>query len=495
MTLGLSPTRDIALQGRTLRQLAARGSIVNAVFMVALTLLGLLKGFVLAGFMTPSEFGLWGIIAATLGTLVALKQTAVGDKFVQQDAPDQEREFQKAFTCEVIITGATLVMLAAVVPVMAAVYGEPRLLAPGFVALTALPAVALQAPLWVHYRNMRFGLQRVLQSIDPVVGFAVAVVIAAAGGSYWSLIVGTVVGAWAAAAAAAASSPYALRLRYDAGTLRTYLRFSWPLMVAGLAAAVAAQVAVLGTDLAVGVAGVGAVALAINVAAITDRVDAIVTGALYPAICAVAGQLDLLRESFVKSNRLALMCAMPFGLGLSLFAADLVGFALGDAWQPAVTLLWVTGIAAAVGHVAFNWHAYMRALDRTRPLAVTAVVTVGAFVATAVPGLVLDGLEGIAWGVAAQTVAALGCRIYYVHDLFGGFAVLSHALRAAVPAITAAVVVLAVRALSDGDRGVEIAVAELVGFAAVVAAGTYLLERPLLAETLSYVSRRAPAGR
>ena len=41
-------------------------------------------------------------------------------------------------------------------------------------------------------------------------------------------------------------------------------------------------------------------------------------------MCAVADRTELLFETFVKSNRLALMWAMPSGLGLALFAPDLV---------------------------------------------------------------------------------------------------------------------------------------------------------------------------
>ena len=43
----------------------------------------------------------------------------------------------------------------------------------------------------------------------------------------------------------------------------------------------------------------------------------------------VRDRTDLLFETFVKSNRLALMWGMPFGVGLALFAADLIDFVIG----------------------------------------------------------------------------------------------------------------------------------------------------------------------
>ena len=78
----------------------------------------------------------------------------------------------------------------------------------------------------------------------------------------------------------------------------------------------------------------------------------------------------MLYESLVKSNRLALMWAVPFGDRRDLFCSDLVRFVLGERWRPAVVLLQVYGVTAAINHVGFNWTAYFRAIGRTRPIAV-----------------------------------------------------------------------------------------------------------------------------
>ena len=43
------------------------------------------------------------------------------------------------------------------------------------VALLVVPAQALQAPLWIFYREMDFVRQRKLQILDPVTGFVIAV--------------------------------------------------------------------------------------------------------------------------------------------------------------------------------------------------------------------------------------------------------------------------------------------------------------------------------
>jgi len=230
-----SPADRFALAGRGLREQTARGTLINAVFLIGFNALGLLKGFVVAALLSASDYGVWAIIVIGLGTLGWLKQVGIGDKYVQQAEADQELAFQRAFTLELITTAAYGVVVAAVIPVLALVYGEPKLIAPAAFTLLLLPAAILQAAIWVHYRRMAFVRQRALEAIDPIITFAVTVALAVAGAGYWSLVIGAVCGAWAAAAGAVWHSPYPLRLRYDRGTLRSYAGFSWPLLLAGAA--------------------------------------------------------------------------------------------------------------------------------------------------------------------------------------------------------------------------------------------------------------------
>jgi len=225
-----------------------------------------------------------------------------------------------------------------------------------------------------------------------------------------------------------------------------------------------------------------------------DRIDQLVTGTLYPAIVAVREQRDLLYESFVKSNRLALMWAVPFGLGLSLFCRDLVAFLIGEKWAQAIPLLEVFGIVAAVSHIGFNWTAYFRAVGETKPMAMASAVAVATFLAVGIPGLLLYDLRGLAVGVAAQVLAHVSVRAYYLGRLFDGFAFLRHALRAALPSVPAVAVVLLLRLAESGERTAAIAAGELVLYLLVTAIATWLIEGRLLREAIGYLSSSRAAS-
>ncbi len=484
-------TREIDLRGRTLRQHAARGAAVNAAFLIVLSALSLLKGFVVAGFVSREDYGLWGIVAVSVTSIINLKQVGVGDRYLQQDEEDQEVAFQEALTVEVIFTAGFAVIICGAIPLVALAYGRTDIIAPSFVLALILPAGALQASLWVFYRRMQFVRQRVLQAIDPVVGFVVSVGLAVAGAGYWSLVLGIVAGSFSASIAAVFSSPYPLRLRPSRTALLSYWRFSWPLFVTSLATLVLGQAAFLLSSHVGGVGAAGAVALAATVSQWADRVDGIVTGTLYPAICAVRDRRDLLLESFVKSNRLALMWGMPFGVGLSLFAGDLIRLGLGEEWRPALVLLQVFGLTAAFGHIGFNWDAYFRARGETKPMAILQIVVAFTFLVAAIPLALAYGLDGFAGAVGIMTFVTVATRAYFLRRIFPAFVMARHAARAIAPTVPAAGVVLAVRALArSDDRPIQVVIGELTLYLVVTAAATWAAERSLLLEARGYLRRR-----
>jgi O-antigen/teichoic acid export membrane protein len=250
---------------------------------------------------------------------------------------------------------------------------------------------------------------------------------------------------------------------------------------------VLANATAIATDGHLGLAGVGAVALAANVTAFTTRIDSLVGGTIYPAICAIQDRLDLLHESFVKSNRLALMWAMPAGIALALFAPDLVHFGIGRKWDGAIVLLQITGAVAAVSQIGFNWDDYFRARAQTAPLAVAAVASTVVLLAVGIPLLQTHGLTGLAIGIAAGAATDLALRAWYLSRLFADWSFARHALRAALPTVPAAALVLAVRGLETGSRSRAEAIAELVAYAAVAAVASWWIEGGLVREAIGYV--------
>ena len=131
------------------RRTVARGTLVNASFLVVVSLLGLVKGVLVAGFLSTEDYGLWGVIAVSVITLTWLAQTGIGDKYVQQEEGDQEAAFQKAFTLELVFSLGAMAFVALCVPLVGLAYGRTDVLLPALVLALALPATAFTSPVWV----------------------------------------------------------------------------------------------------------------------------------------------------------------------------------------------------------------------------------------------------------------------------------------------------------------------------------------------------------
>ena len=256
-------------------------------------------------------------------------------------------------------------------------------------------AFALQAPQWLAFRRMDYLRLRVLQAIVPLGTVVVAVPLLLAGVGVWALVIGPFCGNAAAVLAAWRTSPYPLRLRLDGAATRRYLRFSWPIFATSLAALLVAQGQIALFGLSDGLAAAGWITLAVTLTRYVDRADQILATTIYPAIVRVRDRIPVLEELFAKSNRLGLMWAFPFGVGLVLFGGDLVHFVLGEEWEPAVVLIGGLAAATALQQLGYNWFSFYRARGESWPQAVESAVFAASFALLAVPGLARGRRVGV----------------------------------------------------------------------------------------------------
>jgi O-antigen/teichoic acid export membrane protein len=399
--------------------------------------------------------------------------------------------FQKAFTLELAVSVLFFAAIVVVLPIYALAYSHASLIVPGIVLAASVPLSAFETPAWIPYRELNFVRQRVLTSINPLVAFAVTITLGAAGAGYWCLVIGAVAGSFAGGLVATATCPYPIRLRLDRDTFREYMTFSLPLLGFGVSNLIAVQGTLLVANRSVGLAGIGTIGLAGVIAGFADRVDGIVSQTIYPVVTRVADRVEVLHEAFVKSNRLTLMWSVPFGVGLALFAGDLVTHVLGEKWRSAEDVLIGVGLLVALGQVAFNWTIFMRAVNDTRPIFLASLLGVLSFAVVMIPALLTLGVNGYIVGLGAGIVLQLVARGYFLRRIFPGFGIMRHLVRAIVPSVPAAAVVLAVRAVAPAERTLSWAIGELALYVVATIGFTLLFERRLVIELLGYLRSRS----
>jgi O-antigen/teichoic acid export membrane protein len=469
---------------------AVRGTLTNSGFLIGLTILGLVRTIVVARVLPVAEYGVWGILAAMIGVAFYLKDLGISDKFVQQDEPDQRQAFARAVNAETVVCIMLFLVLLAAVGLLSVVYHRPALIAPGAVLGTVILAQIYQSPNWIFYRRMDYKRQRLLQSADPIVGFVVTVSLAVVGLGYWSLVLGVAAGAWTVAALSVWASPFPVRPRIHLGGLREYRAFSGPLLITSAVGVIIDQLTVLLGTAVVGLAGVAALTLSTQVNSYAQQIETMVTDTLYPAVCAVKDRGDVMYESFVKSNRLGLLWAIPAGVGVALFFPDLVGFVIGTKWRHAEFFVEMMALIAALNVVGYSWTAYYRAMARTGAMARASLLAAVIYVAATAPAVLTLGLDGFIVGFALMVLINVYVRSRYLRQIFPEFRLASHIVRAVIPVVPGAALVLAARGLESGHRSLALALSEVAVFVLTTVAASYLQERRLIQEILAYITAR-----
>ncbi len=112
------PAGRLAFPREELRGRTARGGVLNALFLGGGEGLALIQGLIVTALLGPVAIGLYGIVITTAMTIVQLRRVGIDEAFVRQSAPDQEEEFQRAFSLELTVGVIFSLLLCALAPVL-----------------------------------------------------------------------------------------------------------------------------------------------------------------------------------------------------------------------------------------------------------------------------------------------------------------------------------------------------------------------------------------
>lgn len=486
----------------SLARTASRGVLWAFLATTASRLTWLLALAVLTRWLSPTQFGLFGV-----GLVVLLYLDTVGDLGTGAALvfwPERE-EAAAEVTLRVNLVVGTLFTAALLVaaPAVAGFFREPdavlllRVLAPAFL-LRSLGNTHDA----LCRKHLRFRARLVPELALALGKGGVAVALALAGFGVWSLVAGQLTGLalWTAAlwwmvdwrprrrpGGVPGALPEGARelvapmLRYGRGILAVDV----------LSALVHhADVVVVGRML--GTAALGLYQIAAKVPETTVTVAVWVVGkVLFPAFARLHATRDRLDRAYLAVLRHVSLLTLPAAVGMMLVAEPLVGTVFGDDWRAAAPVL--QGLAAYAGVRSLGSHAgdLLKGTGRTGWLAglaaLKAVLLLPCLVLAGGGGLAWagagwTGAPAVAWALAAVTAVNAGLSVGLASRLTGvTVAQLGRALAPATAATAgmAAAVVLWVRFGPALPEGVDLGLRVGLGAAVYAALLTLLAPRVL----------------
>jgi lipopolysaccharide exporter len=350
----------------------------SAAWMIGLRLadrtIGLVSVLFLARLLVPADFGLVAMGTVILGALEAMSAFGFEMALIKRQAKDRAR-WDSAWTLNVMIGAFNATVIAALAPLAALFYGEPRVTSVMLVlAASALVSGLRNIGMVEFEQELRFGRIVMLSLTRRTVSFVVTLTLAWWYGSYWALLVGMVTGHVVDLLLSYAFSPY--RPRFSLVAWRDLFSFSKWLLLNNVLFYTSQRGgdAVVGNQ--AGASALGTYTVSLELANLpTSELVWPVMRAVFPGYAMMSSNVQRLAQGFLKVFALVLMFALPAAAGIALLAEPLVAVLLGPRWSDATPIIQVLAIAGGIRAAQANTGSVYLALDR--PQLASAIMFLG----------------------------------------------------------------------------------------------------------------------
>jgi O-antigen/teichoic acid export membrane protein len=367
-------------------------------------LLILVATALMARLLTPEDFGLVALALTFTSLLDVLTNLGLGQALILKGDEAIDEHADTAFGWSIVFGGCASLLIAALSPLIAEFFNEPRLVA----IVAVLGANFFLRSLGItHYslaqRSMDFRARTVAELADAIARGTVGIALALAGFGAWSLVIGYLVGSLALDIAIWRLVAWRPRFRLMRTHLRSMLKFGGTLSAADITAAVCSNIDNVFIGRVLGASSLGLYSIAFMVPLLgMINVSSVVHTVLFPAF--VIRGLAELRRSFLLTLRYLWLFALPAATLLVILAEPIVLAVFGEGWQGSIDpmrVLAVYGFAMATGFAVGI--AYKAA---ERPAVILWIVA--ARLVVLVVGLILFIDLGLTAAAACQAVATGG---------------------------------------------------------------------------------------
>jgi PST family polysaccharide transporter len=383
---------------RDLRRHSVRGAFATMLSQAGLFCVQLAGMAVLARMLSPAEFGVFGKTVAMIGFITVLRSGGLSLATVQS-AEINHAQVSTLFWLNLALGLAAAVLLAALGPLMAWFYRDPRVLwlVVAMAGSIVTDSLAIQHTALMQ-RQMRFATIGTVTVAARIAGFLVAFASAWLGAGYWSLVIqyyGTsvtmlVLMVWNCRwlpglprRGVGVRPMVALGANQSGFNILNFANRNMDNILIGRFV----------SDVALGFYTQAYRLLLLPVGQINAPISAVVL----PGLCRLQDQPERFARFYYRAIGAITFLGMPVVCFLLADAQQVVEIALGHRWLPVVPMFEALGVAAFFGtfNVAGGW-VYSALGQTSRQLRQQLVVT---------PLTVLGFLVGLPWGALGVAVS------------------------------------------------------------------------------------------
>jgi O-antigen/teichoic acid export membrane protein len=324
---------------KDLRERTIRGGAAKVVSQAANFTLRLGSVMILGRLLEPKDFGLVGMVTAIIGVLNLFRDFGLSTATVQRNTVT-DGQISTLFWINLLVGAVLGIVSAAIAPLVAVFYHEPRLvlvtvvLASGFI----FNAAGVQHGA-ILQRQMRFTPLAVIDIVSLVASTAVGIGMALRGFGYWSLVGMTIVAPIVSTAGVWFVTKWVPAMPSKEGEIWSLMRFGGTVTLNGLVVYVAYNMEKVLLGRYWGAAAVGIYGRAYQLINIpTDNLNSAAGGVAFAALSRLQDDPQRLKNYFLKAYSMLLALTVPITVICAIFAKDLILVLLGPKWAEAVPI-------------------------------------------------------------------------------------------------------------------------------------------------------------
>jgi O-antigen/teichoic acid export membrane protein len=358
---------------------------------------------ILARLLTPAEYGLAAMVLVFSALVLIFADLALGAALVQRRELS-EADKSTVFWTSVAMGGVFMLGGIALSWPLAAFYGEPQV-QPLFAALSIsflITALGTTQSALLN-REMRFRSLELRMMAGTLIGGTVGIVVAAAGGGAWAIIVQQIAIASASSVLLWLLSPWRPTFTYSRAAFRSLAGFSANVFGTRVLFYANRNLDNLLIGRFLGAASLGAYAVAYNVMLLPlARIAQPIVEVLFPAMSRIQDNRPRIARLWLRANRMIGAITIPAMVGLMIVAPEFVGTLFGDRWESATPVIQILAWVGLLQSLQRLNSSVLLAADRTSTLLRYSVVVLVASVIAFAVGLHW-GIVGVAAGYAISS--------------------------------------------------------------------------------------------
>jgi O-antigen/teichoic acid export membrane protein len=387
---------------------SVRGGVVTMAAQAVKFFLQIGSTMVLARLLTPVDFGLIAMVTAVTGFVAMFKDAGLSMATVQREDVTQA-QVSTLFWINVALSAGVMLVVAALSPLLAYIYSEPRLV---WITL-ALAGTFVFSGLTVQHqallrRQMRFKHLAYVEIYSLVAGVAVAVFMASRGYGYWSLVgmhFGTAIVNCALVWMYCRWRPGRPERGCGVGSM---LRFGGNMLGFNVVNYFTrnADNVLIGVAWGAGPLGVYSKAYALLLLPL-KQINVPVAAVTLPAMSRLQNDAHAFREFYCQSVKLLAYVTMPLVILLAVLSREVVLLVLGSQWEDVAPVFMVLAIFGVVQSVSTTTGWVLTALGRADRM-----LRWSMFFGT--PSILIGFAIGLQWGPLGVAIGATTCAMLIV---------------------------------------------------------------------------------